>query len=254
VRFFGVACCVFPALALNLASSNKCSHRDCCFCVADFLSLLLPTGCYSAAKVISTAFMSGNSERSSSFLEGSGDLGVDPFDEFPLLGRYNLQGFYPSVWDHPDLSEVLVSLVSSCDSDRRDFKGVIECILRCNQRRREEFGDGTRETGSDFHSPVDLQIANDGAFMTPSVELDAYKTILYLAKYQCTTAFHTFFPAVAKPCKGSHFWCPQRPLPIFDRLLREAIKRVNSKENSFAPIPDVSDVALGFRCVFGHLI
>lgn len=179
--------------------------------------------------------------------------GIDPFDEFPLLGRFNLQGFYPSVWDHPDLSEILVSLVTTCDSDRRDFRVVVEGVLRCNHRRRQEFGDGL-DTGSDLHNPVDLQPASDSA-LSPSVELDCYKTILYLAKYQCTTAFHTFFPAVAKPCKGYHFWCAiGTPLPIFDRLLREAVKKVNSKNNSFAPIPDVSDVALGFRCVFGHLI
>jgi hypothetical protein len=129
---------------------------------------------------------------------------------------------------------------------------VVECVLRCNKRRREEFGVG--DSGSDVGAPVDVLAASDTT-LSLSVELDCYKTILYLAKYQCTTAFHTFFPAVAKPCKGYHFWCAiGTPLPIFDRLLREAVRKVNSKQNSFAPIPDVSDVALGFRCVFGHLI
>ena len=215
-------------------------------------------GCYSGARAISS-LLSLSQEHPRGALEGNaqnaGEIGaIDPFDDFPLLGRYNLQGFHPAVWDHPDLSEILVSLVTVCDSDRRDFRLVVECVLRCNQRRREKFSDPGGETGSDVNLPVDIHAATDGA-LSPSVELDPYKTILYLAKYQCTTAFHTFFPAVTKACKGEHFWCTiGTPLPIFDRLLREAVKRVNSKENSFAPVCDVSDVALGFRCVFGHLI
>ena len=210
-------------------------------------------GCYSGARAISTLFP--QSEQSTETgLNVGGEMGaIDPFDEYPLLGRYNLQGFYPSVWDHEDLSEMLVSLVTVCDSDRRDFKVVVECMLRCNLRRREKFV-GIGDTGSDVGVPVDVKATSDGT-ISPSVELDCYKTILYLAKYQCTTAFHTFFPAVAKPCKGYHFWCPTAPLPIFDRLLREAVNKVNSKNHgSFAPVSSPSDVALGFRCVFGHLI
>lgn len=215
-------------------------------------------GCCSGARALSI-LLSLPREQKSDTPEGNGqpvgDMGVvDPFDDFPLLGRYNLQGFHPAVWDHPDLSEILVSLVTVCDSDRRDFRLVVECVLRCNQRRRERFGDGGCETGSDINLPVDVHAATDG-ILPPSVELDPYKTILYLAKYQCTTAFHTFFPAVTKACRGSHFWCAiGTSLPVFDRLLREAVKRVNSNEISFAPVCDVSDVALGFRCVFGHLI
>lgn len=210
-------------------------------------------GCYSGARAISTLFAPEDQ-----LLHGprqNGEMGaIDPFEEYPLLGRYNLQGFHPSVWDHPDLSEILVSLVTVCDSERRDFKDVVECVLRCNQRRRVEYSGEPRGTGSDIDAPFDFRsVADDIASL--STELDCYKTILYLAKYQCTTAFHAFFPAVAKPCKGYHFWCAiGTPLPIFDRLLREAVKSVNSKNNTFAPIPDVSDIALGFRCVFGHLI
>ena len=218
-------------------------------------------GCYSGARAIFGLLSSPAAEHGlisdapNIGQQHEGELGaIDPFDDFPLLARYNLQGFHPNVWDHPDLSEILVSLVTVCDSDRRDFRLVVECVLRCNQRRREQFGGANGDNGSDVNLPVDFQAATDGVLL-PSVELDPYKTILYLAKYQCTTAFHTFFPAVAKPCKGYHFWCAiGTPLPIFDRLLREAVKRVNNKDNSFAPISDVSDVALGFRCVFGHLI
>lgn len=99
-----------------------------------------------------------------------------------------------------------------------------------------------------------------------SAELDVYRTILYLAKYQCTTAFHAFFPAVTKPCKGYHFWCAiGTPSPIFDRLLRDAAERIRTAGCGGGRYPqppavvapavqDVSDVAVGFRCVFGHLI
>lgn len=99
--------------------------------------------------------------------------------------------------------------------------------------------------------------ASEVGTASPSVELDVYRTMLYLAKYQCTTAFHTFFPATTKPCKGYHFWCATgTPLPMFDRLVRDGVQRINnSKDHTMiAPIRDVSDVALGFRCVFGHLI
>lgn len=88
----------------------------------------------------------------------------------PLLSKFNLQGYFSHVWDDEDLSRILVCLVEACD--KRDFKPVIESLLACNEARR----------------------------------FDVYRTILYLAKYQCTTAFHAFFPATVKPCKGYHFW------------------------------------------------
>jgi hypothetical protein len=144
-----------------------------------------------------------------------------------------------------------VALVEACD--KRDFKNVVECIVQSNNRRRRAFVDA-RDAKSDENPSSRSSFAGS---LSPSVELDVYRTILYLAKYQCTTAFHTFFPSTIKPCKGYHFWCAiGTPLPIFDRLLRDAIHRIhNSKDkNVVAPIPEVSDVALGFRCVFGHLI
>ena len=175
----------------------------------------------------------------------------ESFDEYPLLSRFNVQGFYSTVWDHTDISEILVTLVEACD--KRDFKPVIECVLRCNKRRRDKYGALSTASSSDVNSSYSLPAASDHdeKLVTHNPELDLYRTILYLAKYQCTTAFHTFFPAILKPCKGYHFWCPIAPLPIFDRLLREAVKRVRTKDNTYAPIYDVSDVALGFRCVFG---
>jgi hypothetical protein len=180
---------------------------------------------------------------------------LESFGEYPLMARFNLQGYYSTVWDHNDLSEILVTLVEACD--KRDFKPVVECLLRCNKRRRDKYGVALSATSSsDVHSSYSLPVAHSDGESVPiqSIELDCYRTILYLAKYQCTTAFHAFFPATLKPCKGYHFWCPIAPLPIFDRLLREAVKRARVKDNTFAPIYDVSDVALGFRCVFGKCL
>lgn len=176
--------------------------------------------------------------------------------DYPLMSRFNLQGYYSTVWDHDDLSEILVTLVEACD--KRDFKPVVECVLRCNKRRRDKYGGALSTTsGSDVNSSYSIPVTITDSENLPvhSMELDCYRTILYLAKYQCTTAFHAFFPATLKPCKGYHYWCPIAPLPIFDRLLREAVKRARmNKENAFAPMHDVSDVALGFRSVFGECV
>jgi len=111
-----------------------------------------------------------------------------------------------------------------------------------------------REARNDI--PVELGLTESASYMgAESVELDCYRTLLYLSKYQCTSVFHVFFPATAKPCKGYHFWCAiGTPLPIFDHLFREAAKRLRTKDNTITPLHDVSDVALGFRCVFGHII
>jgi ankyrin repeat protein len=178
------------------------------------------------------------------------------FDNSPLLAFFNLQGFYATLWDHPDLSKLLVALVEACD--KRDFKNVIDCAIRCNKRRRDAFNNFQESAGYSNFESTTSSVAH-GDFSMSSVELDIYKVLLYLAKYQCTTAFHTFFPATSKPCKGYHFWCAiGTPSPNFDRLFREAIRRTNnsggSREQIANTIHDVSDVALAFRCVFGHLI
>ena len=167
-------------------------------------------GCYSAAKILLDALPSEDGQA-----PGSGES-IESIDDFPLLSKFNLSGYYSNVWDHPELSEILVALVQACD--KRDFRPVVESVLR----RR---GD-----------------------------IDCYRTILYLAKYQCTSAFHAFFPATLKPCKGYHFWCPMVPLPIFDRLFREAVKRVRANNTGIPPIHEVQEVPLAFRSVFGHLM
>jgi hypothetical protein len=140
---------------------------------------------------------------------------LDALGDYPLLSKMNLSGYYANVWDHPDLSEILVELVQACD--RRDFRPVVDSVMQ-------------------------------------NGKLDCYRTIMYLAKYQCTSAFHAFFPATTKACKGYHFWCPISPVPIFDHLFREAVKRSSSSTPSYGLVQEVSDVPLAFRSVFGHLM
>jgi len=207
-------------------------------------------GCFSGAKVLSPLLHARDYPEDEQVLSSDSEY----FDEFPLLARFNLQSFYSTVWDHPDLSKMLVALVEACD--KRDFKPVVESALRSNQRRRREFG-SNNDSRSEANFGSDIAPSTEGGNSLQPIELDIYRAILYLAKYQCTTAFHTFFPATVKPCKGYHFWCAiGTPLPIFDRLVRDATRRVNNGRELTAvgQISDVSDVALGFRCVFGHLI
>ncbi len=167
-------------------------------------------GCYSCAKILLDAMPSEDT------LVSGSEESIESLDDFPLLSKFNLSGYYSNVWDHPDLSEILVSLVQACD--KRDFRPVVESVLRRGGN------------------------------------IDCYRTILYLAKYQCTSAFHAFFPATIKPCKGYHFWCPMAPLPIFDRLFREAVQNVRTNNVGIAPIHEVQEISLAFRSVFGHLM
>jgi hypothetical protein len=134
---------------------------------------------------------------------------------------------------------------------------TVEAVLTCNKRRLALYTPATNDTFSEAHSAANVPVPSDAGELSPSLELDIYRTIMYLSTYQCTTAFHSFFPAAMKPCKGYHFWCAiGTPLPIFDRLIRDGVKRANStkEHHVIAPVRDISDVALGFRCVFGHLI
>lgn len=87
-------------------------------------------------------------------------------------------------------------------------------------------------------------------------ELDCYRTLLYLVRYQCTSAFHVFFPTKAKPCRGYHYWCAKgTPLPSFDRMYREAAARLeNPADQSLCLSQQASDLALGFRSIYGHII
>ncbi len=147
-------------------------------------------------------------------------------EDFPLLSYLNMQSLAQGDWDNSDLSAVLVTLVEACD--RRDFLPVLKAVLQCNINRRSRYG--TKQ----------------------GTELQCYQTLLYLTRYQCTSAFHKFFPATCKVCKGYHFWCPNSTITIFDRMFREAVDRLHQGDSK--PLLDVSDVALGFRSVFGHII
>lgn len=122
---------------------------------------------------------------------------VESLGDDPLLSKFNLQSYFANVWDHEDLSDILVCLVEACD--KRDFKPVIECLLVCNERRRKNL-----ECTATNEAEKLGQYATKAT--VPVVDFDIYRTVLYLAKYQCTTAFHAFFPATLKPCKGYHFW------------------------------------------------
>ena len=256
-------------------SSSEDSRHFCAMISWDYQVAL--RGCVSAAKVMTALFendtvdsipptMNGGSQHVPAVDPSDNPSSLEAFGDNPLLARFNLQGYYATVWDHEDLSEVLVTLVEACD--KRDFRPVVECLLRANKRRREKYATigSTSMTSSGSHGNSGSDIGSSSLALIPTrsdgndstglwpfytVELDCYRTVLYLAKYQCTSAFHSFFPATLKPCKGYHFWCPIAPVPIFDRLLHDAIRRVRTKSSGFAPFHDVSDVALGFRSVFG---
>ena len=93
---------------------------------------------------------------------------------------------------------VLVALVKACET--RDLLPVIECVIQRNQHR---------ETMKQLHASASLNTLSfesastttftlgqytEASTMPVSIEMDCYRTILYLARYQCTTAFHAFFP------------------------------------------------------------
>jgi hypothetical protein len=155
---------------------------------------------------------------------------------------------------------VLVALVKACET--RDFLPVIECVFQRNQMRGAEKQSNSCNSlnnlsfGSAVTSTLSIGLSTEASTCQASKELDYYRTILYLARYQCTTAFHAFFPTTMKPCKGFHFWCAQgtAPLPIFDRAFREAAITFGKQKKMLVPIPEISGVALGFRSVFGHII
>lgn len=234
--------------------AESCSPYHVCAFVSWDRSVAM-RGCYTAARNIYRHL--GWSGPASKATSKHAEEVVDIHEELPLLARFNLQALSQSDWDQQDLSEILVALVGACD--KRTFKPVLECALRCNMRRKEKAGVDVykHENSIDESSAASnaLNTSSEIANIVDSIELDCYRTILYLAKYQCTTAFHVFFPAETKACKGYHFWCAfGTPMPIFDRLFREAVKEIQGKDGSFIPVHEVSDIALGFRCVFGHLI
>ena len=140
------------------------------------------------------------------------------------------------------MAKLLVTLVEACD--KRDFKPVLESAIQSNERRRETAESVASAFEFETDSSADGKSSGHTSELRRCLPHDSD-----LAKYHCTSAFHTFFPATLKPCKGYHFWCAMgTPLPIFDRLLREAAKNAKSSKDqaATAPIHDISDVALGF--------
>lgn len=244
--------CARFSLPLPLSVDSKDNHA-CAFAAWDRSSA--ERGCHSAAKVITKHFRPQDYPYEGQLLS-SEDVGTpESFSDDPLLSRFNLQGFYSTVWDHPDLSKLLVGLVGACD--KRDFRPVVEEAIECNRRRRQQCSESPlNDTSSDVQCASSFAQSSDGGWSSHS-DIDIYRTLLYLAKYQCTTAFHTFFPATAKPCKGYHFWCANgTPIPTFDRLLRDAVRRIKANKDQYSgfSVHEVSDVALGFRSTFGHFI
>lgn len=153
---------------------------------------------------------------------------------------------------------VLVELVKACDT--RDLLPVVECVFNRNQARQEIAFSTRQRSDNSFESAGTIDFSfgasTDASVVPASIELDCYRTILYLARYQCTTAFHAFFPTTIRACKGAHFWCAQgtKPFPIFDRAFREAAESYGKQKKLLVPLPMPSSVALAFRSVFGHVI
>jgi len=244
-------CCRFSLplpLAVSAPSTCKSSEKDhllfqnCHWCAfAAWDKSLALAGCQSGAKAV-RSIQALIRKKSRPKVAPSFQNLVKTFDpqlnndengqsilseDFPFLSSLDLQSLAQGDWDNDDLSAVLVTLVEACD--KRDFLPVLKAVLQCNMNRISKYG---RHHG---------------------VELECYQTLMYLTRYQCTSAFHKFFHATCRVCKGYHFWCPNSTVTIFDRMFREASDRLRA-QGILNPIVDVSDIALGFRSVFGHII
>jgi len=240
-------------------TSSATSTHDCCACASWDKTVALH-GCLSAAKAIMSA--QALQFKPEPLLREK--LFDNPYTDIPLLSFFNLQSYAQGDWDHPDFSEILVALVKACET--RDLLPVVECLYQRNKVRQEMTQSTTRQANtcnslnSSFESAgtidFSLRASTEASFSPASLELDCYRTILYLARYQCTTAFHAFFPTTIRACKGAHFWCAQGtlPLPIFDRAFREAAESYAKQRKLVVPISVPSAVAVGFRSIFGHII
>lgn len=258
--------CARFSMPLPLATSSQETNQsisestenimcgDCCAFASWDRSVAIHA-CQSAARAIAAAkSLRGSQDRSL-----REKLFDNPATDMPILSYFNFQNYAASDWDHPDLSEILVTLVKACET--RDLLPVVECVFQRNlirnQKQDERVKNGPSALNASFESsgsvPFSLGESSDTQ-MNYSVELDCYRTVLYLARYQCMTAFHAFFPTIQKACKGYHFWCPSVPWSIFDRAFREAAQDYGKKNKMIVPIQDIPDVAIGFRCIFGHVI
>lgn len=224
-------------------------HGDCC-AFASWDKRVAIHGCQSAAKAI-VAAKSLHDKPDRALREKLFD---NPATDMPILSFFNFQNYAQSDWDHPDLQEILVALVKACET--RDLLPVIECVYERNLLRNENQDAAKKKNthgvlNSSYESAFSVGESSTGQ---PTNDLDCYRTLLYLARYQCMTAFHAFFPTTTKACRGYHFWCPSTPWSIFDRAFGEAAKEYGKKHKMIVTIPDVSDVAIGFRSIFGQVV
>ena len=226
---------------------------NCC-ALASWDKSVAMHGCQSAARAITSA----QSIHDTPDRVLHEKLFDNPATDVPLLSFFNFQNYAQSDWDNPDLSEILVALVKACET--RDLLPVVECVFQRNTIRNQKQDAKSRNAptlNSSYESSSSALFSvgeSSDTQLSSSLELDCYRTVLYLARYQCMTAFHAFFPTCTKACKGYHFWCPSAPWSIFDRAFREAAQDFGKKHKMIVPFPDVSDVAIGFRCIFGQVI
>ncbi|KAL7553196.1 hypothetical protein ACHAWF_016455, partial [Thalassiosira exigua] len=234
----------------DLSNAFVNGSYDCCAFASWDKSVALH-GCRSAAKAIVAA--QALPYTSDSVLREK--LFDNPSTDIPLLSFFNLQSYAQGDWEI--MPEILVALVQACET--RDLLPVVECVFKRNQARQEIAQGASRQNGctpmnASFESTFSAGASTEGSLRPVSADLDCYRTVLYLARYQCTTAFHAFFPTTTKACKGYHFWCAQGTPPLFDKAFREAAESYRKQSKMLLPIPEVSDVALGFRSVFGHVL
>ena len=255
-----------PVLKTDTMSNQDEPRHYCAF--ASFDKELSLAGCQSAALSLQDLINTNDLESPSwteKFERGPSILG-----QIPLLENFNLQTFCQSDWENPLLSSVLIALVEACD--KLDFRPVVDSIQQyalshqkpnlCDKKTSDQ---SLQE--SSIGSPSDLTLSKydlqtNGKIIDYSQILDCYRVIMYLARYQCTSAFHRFFPTTnAKPCKGYHFWCASGSCPCtsFDSLFEKAIDSkaqvpIEGCDKDGVLYNGISDVAMGFRCVFGHII
>ena len=167
--------CARFSLPLPLPISRDGAMHYCAFVAWD--KSIAFQGCSSGARALAPLY--GLKVEQDGIKTASEELETlakkETLGDFPLLSRFNLQEICQSDWDQKDLSEILVTLVEACD--KRDFRPVLECVFRCNKRRLST----VREALNDM--PVELGLTESTRLTdADSVELDCYRTLLYLAK------------------------------------------------------------------------
>uniref|UniRef100_A0A7S2PH45 UDENN domain-containing protein n=1 Tax=Leptocylindrus danicus TaxID=163516 RepID=A0A7S2PH45_9STRA len=263
-----------PLLTVQGEARDNISKHYCAF--ASWDEYVAMKGCASAASVVRELLSLEDFDAAgSNMLLEKIKIGRSPpvLGDIPLLANFNLQTFCQADWENPSLSDALVALVESCD--KHDFKPVLDAIMQCNHKNRSKHQliksnshASTAAAGSSIGSPAltdELTSRND-TNSTATMELNCYRTMLYLVRYQCTSAFHRFFPTTAKPCRGYHFWCANGACPhsTFDKMYAKAVAKLQLQMGSHHHkqqlhhhhqcLEAVSDTAVGFRCVFGHII